>query len=95
MMHDAEPPSADRRPPREAGPNPQGIHVLLADLDRLLPQAEKKVAGTPVAAAAIVKARKAVEQVRHQVENGDPEKLGDNLATLQKLSGMLKQVLSR
>ncbi len=95
MMDDAERHMADRRALEEQERNRQGIHVLLADLDRLLPQAEQKVAGTPVAAAAIVKARKAVEQVRQQVEHGDPGKLGDNLATLQKLSGMLKQVLSR
>lgn len=95
MMADAQQHMADRRAFEEQEKNRQGIHVLLADLDRLLPQAEQKVAGTPVAAAAIVKARKAVEQVRNQVANGDPQKLGDNLATLQKLSGMLKQVLSR
>jgi molecular chaperone DnaK len=95
MMADAQQHMADRRAFEEQEKNRQGIHVLLADLDRLLPQAEQKVSGTPVAAAAIVKARKAVEQVRHQVANGDPQKLGDNLATLQKLSGMLKQVLSR
>ncbi|MBN8609770.1 MAG: molecular chaperone DnaK [Deltaproteobacteria bacterium] len=95
MMSDAEQHMADRRELEEQERNRQGIHVLLADLDRLLPQAEQKVASTPVAAAAIVKARKAVDQVRHQVDHGDPKKLGDNLATLQKLSGMLKQVLSR
>ncbi|GAB4201922.1 MAG: molecular chaperone DnaK [Sandaracinaceae bacterium] len=95
MMADAQQHMAERRALEEQERNRQGIHVLLADLDRLLPQAEQKVAGTPVAAAAIVKARRAVEQVRQQVENGDPQKLGDNLATLQKLSGMLKQVLSR
>jgi molecular chaperone DnaK len=95
MMSEAEQHMAERRELEEQERNRQGIHVLLADLDRLLPQAEQKVAGTPVAAAAIVKARRAVEQVRHQVEHGDPKKLGDNLATLQKLSGMLKQVLSR
>jgi molecular chaperone DnaK len=95
MMADAQQHMAERRALEEQERNRQGIHVLLADLDRLLPQAEQKVSGTPVAAAAIVKARRAVEQVRQQVENGDPQKLGDNLATLQKLSGMLKQVLSR
>jgi molecular chaperone DnaK len=95
MMREAEQHMADRRELEEQEKNRQGIHVLLADLDRLLPQAEQKVAGNAVASAAITKARKAVEQVRHQVEHGDPKKLGDSLATLQKLSGMLKQVLSR
>jgi molecular chaperone DnaK len=95
MMREAEQHMADRRELEEQEKNRQGIHVLLADLDRLLPQAEQKVAGNAVASAAITKARKAVEQVRHQVEHGDPKKLADSLATLQKLSGMLKQVLSR
>jgi molecular chaperone DnaK len=95
MMGEAEQHMADRRELEEQERNRQGIHVLLADLGRLLPQAEEKVSGNAVATTAIAKARKAVEQVRHQVEHGDPKKLGDNLATLQKLSGMLKQVLSR
>ena len=95
MMQDAQQHMAERRVFEEQEKHRQGIDVLLADLDKLLPQAEQKVAGTPVAAAAIIKARKAVDQVRTQVTAGNREKLGENLATLEKLSGMLKQVLSR
>ncbi len=95
MMQDAEGYLAERRAREQQERDRQGIDVLLADLDRLLPEVERKVASTPVAAAALVKARRAVEQVRRNVAAGDPEKLGDNLATLEKLSGMLKQVLAR
>ena len=95
MMQDAQQHMADRRVHEQQEKHRQGIDVLLADLDKLLPQAEQKVSGTPVAAAAIIKARKAVDQVRAQVTAGNREKLGENLATLEKLSGMLKQVLSR
>jgi molecular chaperone DnaK len=95
MMQDAQQHMAERRVFEEQEKHRQGIDVLLADLDKLLPQAEQKVSGTPVAAAAIIKARKAVDQVRTQVTAGNREKLGENLATLEKLSGMLKQVLSR
>ncbi len=95
MMEDAASYLADRRKAEEAERARQGIEVLLADLDRMLPAAEQKVAGTPVAAAALVKARRAVEQVRSHAAGNDGEKLGLDLQTLQKLSGMLKQVLSR
>jgi len=69
--------------------------VLLADLEKMLPEAERKVAGTPVAVAAITRARKAVESVRAGVRDADGEKLGTDMVALQKLSGMLKQVLAR
>jgi molecular chaperone DnaK len=95
MMSDAAEYLAERRAAEKAERDRQGIDVLLSDLDRLLPQAEAKVAGTPVAAAAIIKARKAVEQVRSKVGSASNEELGQNLTTLERLSGMLKQVLSR
>jgi molecular chaperone DnaK len=95
MMHDAQSYLADRRKAEEAERARQGIEVLLADLDRMLPAAELKVSGTPVAAAALVKAKRAVEQVRSRVRGAANEKLGSDLQTLQKLSGMLKQVLAR
>ena len=95
MMADASAYMAERRAEEAAERARQGIEVLLADLDRLLPEAEKKVQGTPVAQAAISKARKAIGVVRQSVQSGDRTKLGDNLATLEKLNGMLKQVLAR
>jgi molecular chaperone DnaK len=95
MMEDAAAYIAERRAAEQAERHRQGIEVLLADLDRMLPEAERKVAGTPVAAAAITKARRAVDQVRAQVDGADREQLGSNLATLERLQGMLKQVLSR
>lgn len=94
MMSDAQRYMADRRAFEEQETARQGIEVLLADLERLLPEAEQKVAGTPAAAAAITKARKAVDHVRKQYL-ADASKLGENLATLQRLSAMLKQVLAR
>jgi molecular chaperone DnaK len=95
MMDDAASYLADRRKAEEQERARQGIEVLLADLDRMLPAAEQRVSGTPVAAAALVKAKRAVEQVRSHVAGSQTEKLGDDLETLQKLSGMLKQVLAR
>jgi hypothetical protein len=95
MMTDASEYLAERRAAEKAERDRQGIGALLSDLDRLLPQAEEKVAGTPVAAAAIVKARRAIEQVRGKVGAASNEELGQNLATLERLSGMLKQVLAR
>jgi molecular chaperone DnaK len=95
MMADAQSYFAERRAAEQAERNRQGITVLLADLEKLLPAAEAKVASTPVAAAAIVKARRAVEHVRQQVTTSDASQLGTNLQTLERLSGMLKQVLSR
>jgi molecular chaperone DnaK len=95
MMEDAASYLADRRKAEEAERARQGIEVLLADLDRMMPAAELKVSGTPVAVAAMVKAKRAVEQVRSHVKAADREKLGNDLETLQKLSGMLKQVLAR
>ena len=95
MMTDAAKYLAERRAAEKAEKDRQGIDVLLADLDRLLPQAEAKVSGTPVAAAAIIKARRAVDQVRSKVDSANHEELSVNLATLERLSGMLKQVLSR
>jgi molecular chaperone DnaK len=95
MMTDAAKYLAERRAAEKAERDRQGIDVLLSDLDRLLPQAEAKVSGTPVAAAAIVKARRAIDQVRSKVGSASHEELGQNLATLERLSGMLKQVLAR
>lgn len=95
MMNDAAKYLAERRAAEKAEKDRQGIDVLLADLDRLLPQAEAKVSGTPVAAAAIIKARRAIDQVRGKIETATNDELGANLATLERLSGMLKQVLSR
>jgi molecular chaperone DnaK len=95
MMTDASEYLAERRAAEKAERDRQGIGALLFDLDRLLPEAEQKVAGTPVAAAAIVKARRAIEQVRGKIGAASNEELGQNLATLERLSGMLKQVLAR
>jgi molecular chaperone DnaK len=95
MMTDAAKYLAERRAAEKAERDRQGIDVLLADLDRMLPQAEAKVAGTPVAAAAIVKARRAVDHVRSKIAQSTGEELGTDLATLERLSGMLKQVLAR
>ena len=95
MMEDASAYMAERRAAEQNEKTRQGIEVLLADLEKMLPEAERKVAGTPVAVAAITRARKAVESVRAGVRDADGEKLGTDMVALQKLSGMLKQVLAR
>lgn len=95
MMDDANAYIAERRAAEQTEKARQGIEVLLADLERMLPEAERKVAGTPVAVAAITKARKAVEHVRAHVRQADRDKLGADMAALEKLSGMLKGVLAR
>jgi molecular chaperone DnaK len=95
MMSDANQYLAERRAAEKAEKDRQGIDVLLADLDRMLPQAEAKVAGTPIAAAAIIKARRAVDHVRSKMDSDTTDELGTDLATLERLSGMLKQVLAR
>ncbi|MFO0685793.1 MAG: molecular chaperone DnaK [Sandaracinus sp.] len=95
MMEDASAYVAERRLAEQTEKARQGVEVLLADLERMLPEAERKVAGTPVAVAALTKARKAVEHVRASVRDADGEKLGTDMAALQKLSGMIKQVLAR
>ncbi len=95
MMEDASAYIAERRAAEQTEKARQGIEVLLADLEKMLPEAERKVAGTPVAVAAITKARRAMEQVRAQVRGADRDKLGTDTLALQKLQGMLRQVLSR
>jgi molecular chaperone DnaK len=95
MMEDATAYLAQRRAAEQTEKTRQGIEILLADLEKMLPQAEQKVAGTPVAVAAITKARKAVEQVRSHVRGADSERLGSDMVALQKLATMLKGVLSR
>jgi molecular chaperone DnaK len=95
MMEDASAYMAERRAAEQTERARQGIEVLLADVERMLPEAERKVAGTPVAVAALTKARKAVEHVRAHVRDADHDRLGTDKAALEKLSGMLRQVLAR
>jgi len=95
MMKDANDYLAERRAIEQTERARQGLEVLLADLEKLLPEAEKRVAGTPVAVAAITRARKAVEQVRGHVREADKDKLANDQAAMEKLSVMVKGVLSR
>jgi molecular chaperone DnaK len=95
MMKDAAHYIAERRAAEQTEKARQGLEVLLADLEKMLPEAEQRVASTPVAVAAITRARKAVEQVRGHVRQADHEKLATDHVAMEKLSVMVKGVLSR
>src|SRR5690606_13258755 len=92
MMADAADYMAQRRA-QEAGERArQGIEVLLAELDRLLPDAEARLALTPIASTTLTKARQMAEHVRRVSRDSDPDVLAAHARELQELTEKLRNV---
>jgi molecular chaperone DnaK len=93
MMSDAKAYLADRRREEKNERARQGIDVLLAELDRMLPEAEARAARTTIAPAALIKARGIVENVRRVALEGDADELMDHAKTLAALTAQLRTAL--
>jgi molecular chaperone DnaK len=95
MMEDSAEYLALRRAEEAAEGNRQACEVMIQRLHARLPEAEKKVAWAPTAAAAIQKARKAVEMVEGALDASDPQTLEKHLSLLGRVEAMIDKVMER
>ena len=95
MMEDSAGYLALRRAEEAAEGNRQACEVMIRKIKAGLPEAEKKVAWSPTAAAAIGKARKAVQMVEDALGASDPQTLEKHLALLERVEAMIEKVMER
>ena len=93
MMDDASTYMAERRAQEETERARQGIEVLLAEMDRILPEAESQRARTTIAPAALTKARQLTETVRRVARDSDPQDLIAHARALEEMAATLRRGL--
>ena len=93
MMDDASTYMAERRAQEETERARQGIEVLLAEMDRMLPEAESQRARTTIAPAALTKARQLTETVRRVARDSDPQDLIAHARALEEMAATLRRGL--
>jgi molecular chaperone DnaK len=95
MMEDSAEYLALRRAEEAAEAERQACEALIAELHALLPEAERKMAWTPVGANAVRKARSAVQRVEEGIEGADAEGLKKQRSVLERVRAMLDKVMAR
>lgn len=95
MMED----SAEYFAYRRAQENPEGNRdaclELIGRLNAMLPEAEKKMAWTPVGANAVENARKAVKLVEDGLEDASEEARAKHVALLSRVEVMLQKAMTK
>ncbi len=94
MMEDGAQYLALRRAEEAAEHNRQACAVLLESLRRILPDAERRMAWTPVGADAVQKAQLAVEHVAASLEDADAAMLEKHRALLERAQGIIERALA-
>lgn len=94
MMADAARYLATRRGQEKTEKERQGLDLLLADLDRLLPEAESRAQRTTVASTTLTKARQVVEHVRRVSRQSDIEDITKHAKVLSTIQSALKKALA-
>ncbi len=95
MMADSTEYFAYRRAQESPETNEDECLQLIARLHALLPEAEKKMAWTPVGANAVENARKAVQLVEGRLEGSTPETQAKHIALLSRVEVMLEKAMSK
>ncbi|UJR83548.1 molecular chaperone DnaK [Sandaracinus amylolyticus] len=93
MMHEAQSYMAERRRLEEHERARQGLEVALAEIDRVLPEAERRIARITIAPTAITKAREIAEHVRAVARDSDPRDLMRHARELEALASEIKLAL--
>ena len=71
----------------------QGVHTLIADLERMFPDAERWVAGNPMHALTITHARHATQVAAATLIAGTRGELAEQLVILEDAKSMLEKLL--
>jgi len=95
MMAESADYLAQRRAQDSEEDDLQACNRLIAKLKEVLPEAEKKMAWTPVGTNAVEKARKAVHMVERGLESADSETLLKRHALLLRVEEMIERALEK
>jgi len=95
MMSESAEYLAQRRAQESTEGDLQACKRLIAKLEGVLPEAEKKMAWTPVGTHAVEKARKAVHMVEKGLDGADDETLLKRHALLLRVEEMLERALEK
>lgn len=71
----------------------QGVHTLIADLERMFPDAERWAAGNPMHTLTITHARHAAETAEGTLSSGSRGDLAEQLVILEDAKSMLEKLL--
>ncbi len=71
----------------------QGVHTLIADLERMFPDAERWAAGNPMHTLTITHARHAAEMAERVMHDGKRGALAEQLVVLEDAKAMLEKLL--
>ncbi|MCZ7684674.1 MAG: hypothetical protein M5U28_40235 [Sandaracinaceae bacterium] len=95
MMADSAEYLALRRAEEAAEGHRQACRLLIEDIRRALPEAERRMAWTPAGAGALQKAEKAVAKVEETLDRADADTLEKHRAVLERVRSMLEKVLAQ
>ena len=95
MMADSAEYLASRRAEESKEDSRQACSRLIAKLEGVLPEAEKKMAWTPVGATAVEKAKKAVTLVKTGLDEADADALTKQHALLLRVEQMIDRALEK
>lgn len=95
MMADSAQYLALRRAEEAAEGQRQACRLVIEEIRRVLPEAERRMAWTPAGAGALQKAEKAVEKVESTLDQSDVETLEKHRAVLERVLTMLEKVLTK
>ncbi len=94
MMADSAEYLAFRRAEEAAESHRQACRLVIDEIRRALPDAERRMAWTPVGASALRKAEKAVEKVESTLDQAPIETLEKHRTVLERVRQMLEKVLA-
>ncbi|MFK8001454.1 MAG: molecular chaperone DnaK [Polyangiales bacterium] len=83
----------ERRAEEAAERMTQGVHTLIADLERMFPDAERWAAGNPMHTLTITHARHATATARGSLATGRRGELAEQLVILEDAKAMLEKLL--
>ncbi|GAB5542279.1 MAG: molecular chaperone DnaK [Sandaracinaceae bacterium] len=95
MMEDSAEYLAHRRAQEAAEKNRQQCLIAIRRIQDRLPEAEKRMAWTPVGANAVKKARQAVQRVEESLSEADPQQVEKHLSLLVRVETMIEKVMSK
>ena len=95
MMEDSAEYLAHRRAQEAAEKNRQLCLVAIKRIQNRLPEAEKRMAWTPVGANAVKKARQAVQRVEESLADADAEQVEKHLDLLVRVETMIEKVMAK